>query len=938
MNKIFGIGLSRTGTTSCCELMKSLGFKSIHLPFSIEEIDEYTFSNDTSVSARFEELDLRYPNSKFIYTIRDPEQWATSCMKWVNLQSRNKFYTELPSDDVRQWISDGDLSLYNREYMALVDITKEEFLSAYQRHDRRVKEYFKDRADDLLIVDLTNEISQPFTKVVQFLERNNLLRIPNTNSSKHYSIKSERKISPQIHDDVSKSIAAQYKMARTWKQLGKPDQAEKSYRKIIKKTPESKEAYLLLSRLLIEKNEIDGAIEILRKGVEANPNEAELHKAFINAEDEAGKLESAFSYYELFYKGIEKIVIDSDDILCCVVVRNESLRLPYFLSYYRRKGITKFFIVDNNSTDDTVPYLLKQHDVYVWQSTLSFNKANFGSVWFELLLRKFGKGHWCLTLDADELLIYPDCEKKDIPQLCRELDQNNKQVFSAVLLDMYSDRPIKDTTYNPGQDFLEVCPYFDKKFYNTKNEKSGPYKNQAYYFGGVRQRVFGDTGAYLLSKIPLIKYNSNFILAGGQHWTNRPESEIADESGCLLHFKFFSSFIDYAKQEAERKEHYCNALQYQEYARGVADKTLSLYNKIHSIKFKDSNQLVDLGIMQIQSNRNEPSLKFISGKFPEIKQVSAGAARPFWSVMITVYNRTKYLEKALKSVLQQAPDIGEMQIEVIHDRVDEAMRNKIEKIVRTIGGKRVDFYAAEQQYGQPHIFNLCIKRANGQWIHILHDDDWIKPGFYSALQKGIEAEPFIGAAFCRHVHIKPSGSEHWVSRSERETPGIISNWLERIAVICRLQFSSIVVKREVYEKLGGFFHGANSAFDWDMWKRIAVHYPYWFEPEILACSYKDGQALTDNLLRSGQQVADTRKSIELSQSYLPGDVADQLTAKAKKHYANYALDIAKQFLASGDHEAVIANLQESLKCSQSNGVKQALVSLLLNSEDNPEMR
>ncbi len=52
MTKIFGIGLSRTGTTSCCELMKNLGFTAIHLPFSFTQIDEYTFSNDTPVSAK----------------------------------------------------------------------------------------------------------------------------------------------------------------------------------------------------------------------------------------------------------------------------------------------------------------------------------------------------------------------------------------------------------------------------------------------------------------------------------------------------------------------------------------------------------------------------------------------------------------------------------------------------------------------------------------------------------------------------------------------------------------------------------------------------------------------------------------------------------------------------------------------------------------------
>jgi glycosyltransferase involved in cell wall biosynthesis len=598
-------------------------------------------------------------------------------------------------------------------------------------------------------------------------------------------------------------------------------------------------------------------------------------------------------------------------------VRNESLRLPYFLSYYRKKGIRKFLIVDNNSTDDTLSYLLNEPDVYVWQSKHSFNKANFGSVWFELLLRKFGKRHWCLTLDADELLVYPGYEKKDISQLCRELDKNNKKALSAVLLDMYSDKPIKDTLYQTGQDFLEVCSYFDKKFYHTKYEKCGPYKNQIYYFGGVRERLFGDKGSYLLSKIPMLKYDSNFVLAGGQHWTNRPESEIAEESGCLLHFKFFSTFIDYVKQEAERKEHYGNGFQYNEYVQNISNNTdLILFDKSESVKFLNDKQLVDLGIMKAHSS-NGHSFSFPNSpiKFPQIKPVPPNTARPLWSVMITVYKRTEYLERALSSVLQQAPNPDEMQIEVIQDGTDKTVRKKIESIIQKIGGSRVCFYPVQKQFGHPHIFNLCIERAHGHWIHILHDDDWIKPGFYSTLQKGIKKEPNIGAAFCRHVELKGQGRQ-WFSWTERETPGVIPNWLERIATMCRIQFSSLVVKREVYEGLGGFYSGANSAFDWDMWKRIAIHYPFWFEPEILACTTREGFAETDHLIRSGQQIADTRKSIELSHSYFPKDIADELTNKARENYALYALDVAKLQIENHDHQAAIANIREALKCIQ----------------------
>ena len=66
--KVFGIGLTRTGTTSLTEGLKVLGYSAIHCPMSYKEIDSFEASTDTAVAARFEFLDLLYPESKFILT------------------------------------------------------------------------------------------------------------------------------------------------------------------------------------------------------------------------------------------------------------------------------------------------------------------------------------------------------------------------------------------------------------------------------------------------------------------------------------------------------------------------------------------------------------------------------------------------------------------------------------------------------------------------------------------------------------------------------------------------------------------------------------------------------------------------------------------------------------------------------------------------------
>ena len=124
-------------------------------------------------------------------------------------------------------------------------------------------------------------------------------------------------------------------------------------------------------------------------------------------------------------------------------------------------------------TDGTLEYLLEQPDVYLWQSDLSFNAANFGAGWFEPILRMHARGHWCLIVDADEILYYPDCEHRSLAELCGCLDKKGKRALNAFHLDMYSDCAIRDTNYTPGRPFEEACPYFDRDFYSRYDENAG---------------------------------------------------------------------------------------------------------------------------------------------------------------------------------------------------------------------------------------------------------------------------------------------------------------------------------------------------------------------------------------------------------------------------------------------------------------------------------
>lgn len=399
----------------------------------------------------------------------------------------------------------------------------------------------------------------------------------------------------------------------------------------------------------------EAVIDGCRRWLDVYPNNSyhpyanQVHKRLIQALIEQGSFAAAFAAYQLVRQDRKELAIRADELLCCVVVRNEALRLPYFLAYYRQKGVTSFLIVDNGSTDETRAYLLAQADVYVWSSAYSFKAANFGSAWFELLLQRYGIGHWVLIVDADELLYYPACEQTSLPQWCQALERQNAKAYKAILLDMYADRAIQETHYEKGQDFLSLCPYFDRQFYHTQGAWE-PFKNQTGYWGGVRRRVFGGTKwAYCLNKVPLLYYSPACILIGGQHGTSYPIEQISPERGCVLHFKFFASFPQYAASEAARQEHATQAVEYRHYAEKLAhEQALTLYDPAQSLRFQDSHQLVALGIMQRQLAADHPPKPSVKLLMPHPQIAAYIRLAEAWFVKGDLRRVLAYYEKIIE--------------------------------------------------------------------------------------------------------------------------------------------------------------------------------------------------------------------------------------------------------------------------------------------------
>ena len=286
------------------------------------------------------------------------------------------------------------------------------------------------------------------------------------------------------------------------------------------------------------------------------------------------------------------------EIRAFMVVRNETLRLPFMLRHYFERGVNRIFVLDNDSTDDTRSIVLSFDNTHLFHTTDIFaHKA----AWVDLLLRRYGDGCWCLVVDADEMIVYPDFEMVSLRELCNFLDRECFDALDCVLLDMYPDRPLSEIKYTQGTDLVQIAAWFDESSYTELraapsdwHDSNILHQGPLRLFGGMRERVFGVQAC--VSKVPLVKFRKSIALSLGTHMIQG--ARVADLRGALLHFKFLDDFAAKAQRESAREQYWNKAQEYKDYASVLCrDPNINFMSPI-SEKFVSSSQLVTLAVMR----------------------------------------------------------------------------------------------------------------------------------------------------------------------------------------------------------------------------------------------------------------------------------------------------------------------------------------------------
>ncbi|MCP8688670.1 glycosyltransferase family 2 protein [Marinobacterium sedimentorum] len=268
------------------------------------------------------------------------------------------------------------------------------------------------------------------------------------------------------------------------------------------------------------------------------------------------------------------------------VVRNEMIMLPHFLKHYRALGIETFIIADNCSDDGSREYLLEQQDVVLYSSDTEYKHSHYGVAWQQAILANHCINKWVLIADADELLTYPEMNKKTLVKFVKEVEIEGADCIRTDMIDMYPFGDLCEADFTRDDPF-EVANWHDKEPLKEWALGSGWYSNSKNWASSLRHRIDtnSEPNAFVSQKYALVKYKPWMRFSQGIHYA--AAVKVADMPVQFCHFKYHAAFKEKIIEEIKRKQHYDGAKEYRRY-----------FSMLHEMKgfFADSDCSVKIKI------------------------------------------------------------------------------------------------------------------------------------------------------------------------------------------------------------------------------------------------------------------------------------------------------------------------------------------------------
>lgn len=192
------------------------------------------------------------------------------------------------------------------------------------------------------------------------------------------------------------------------------------------------------------------------------------------------------------------------------------------------------------------------------------------------------------------------------------------------------------------------------------------------------------------------------------------------------------------------------------------------------------------------------------------------------SVIIPTFNRAQEVDRALQSVFKQSFKPHEIIV------VDDGSTDETAKLIKQCYTGSVR-YVYQSNSGVSRARNRGVSCAQGNWIAFLDsDDEWLPEKLLRQISS-LSENPSI--SFCHTDEI-------WIRHGKRINPmhkhRKQGGWIyEKCLPLCVISPSSVLIKKDIFETLGGFDESLPACEDYDYWLRYCCRYPVLFVEEPL---------------------------------------------------------------------------------------------------------
>ncbi len=151
-NKIFIVGLPRTGTTSLCSFFLDAGYRVAHTAYTKEVFEQADVIADLPIFSDYRRLDRLFPQSKFIYLNRCLDDWLPSIIRLLKALSCRLEHNQQAFQPLLQRSYECIFGCFSSPQL----LDKNHLSRCFDLHQEKVLKYFSERPKDLLILNLSD--------------------------------------------------------------------------------------------------------------------------------------------------------------------------------------------------------------------------------------------------------------------------------------------------------------------------------------------------------------------------------------------------------------------------------------------------------------------------------------------------------------------------------------------------------------------------------------------------------------------------------------------------------------------------------------------------------------------------------------------------------------------------------------------------------------